>query len=48
MTLEEALAYLEEDELLEVTPAAYRLRKRILNPQEAMRARRRAMTTAED
>lgn len=42
MTLEELLAYMAEDELLEVTPADFRLRKRILDPQEAMRARRRA------
>jgi GTP-binding protein len=42
MTLEEFLAYMGEDELLEVTPADFRLRKRILDPQEAMRAKRRA------
>ena len=31
-TLEQAIAYVEEDELVEVTPKAIRLRKRILNP----------------
>ena len=32
MTLEQAIAYIEEDELVEVTPAAIRLRKRHLDP----------------
>ena len=32
MTLEKALAYIEDDELVEVTPKAIRLRKRVLNP----------------
>jgi predicted membrane GTPase involved in stress response len=31
MSLDEAIEYLEEDELLEVTPVAFRIRKRILN-----------------
>jgi len=31
-TLEQAIAYIEEDELVEVTPKAIRLRKRVLNP----------------
>ncbi len=31
-TLEQAIAYVEEDELVEVTPKAIRLRKRVLNP----------------
>jgi GTP-binding protein len=31
-TLEEALAYLGDDDLLEVTPDSLRLRKRILDP----------------
>ncbi|MBI4602235.1 MAG: translational GTPase TypA [Planctomycetes bacterium] len=31
MSIEEALEYIEEDELLEVTPATYRLRKKVLN-----------------
>jgi GTP-binding protein len=34
MSLDEAIEYLLEDELLEVTPAAYRIRKRILNTEE--------------
>jgi GTP-binding protein len=31
-TLEQAIAYIEEDELVEVTPKSIRLRKKILNP----------------
>jgi GTP-binding protein len=31
-TLEQAIAYIEEDELVEVTPKSIRLRKQILNP----------------
>ncbi len=34
MSLDEAVEYLEEDELLEVTPVAYRIRKRILNTDD--------------
>jgi len=34
MSLEQALAYIEDDELVEVTPGAVRLRKRFLDPHE--------------
>ncbi len=34
MSLDEAIEYLAEDELLEVTPKAYRIRKRILNSED--------------
>ncbi len=34
MSLDEAIEYLAEDELLEVTPESYRIRKRILNTEE--------------
>ena len=34
MSLDEAIEYLGDDELLEVTPAAYRIRKRILDTHE--------------
>ncbi len=34
MSLDEAIEYLAEDELLEVTPAAFRIRKRILDTEE--------------
>ncbi len=32
LTLEQAIAYIDEDELVEVTPKAIRLRKQVLNP----------------
>jgi GTP-binding protein len=34
MSLDEAVEYLADDELLEVTPLSYRIRKRILNTDE--------------
>ena len=34
MSLDESIEYLAEDELLEVTPSAYRIRKKILNTEE--------------
>jgi GTP-binding protein len=34
MSLDEAIEYLAEDELLEVTPLNYRIRKRILDTEE--------------
>ena len=40
MSLEEAIAYIEEDELIEVTPKSIRLRKRYLDPNERKRAAR--------
>ncbi len=41
MSLEQAIAYIEDDELVEVTPGAVRLRKRHLVPHERKRAERR-------
>ncbi|MFK7791844.1 MAG: translational GTPase TypA [Devosiaceae bacterium] len=38
MTLEKALAYIADDELVEVTPKSIRLRKRHLDPHERKRA----------
>jgi len=40
MSLEQAIAYIEDDELVEVTPAAIRLRKRYLDPHERKRFER--------
>jgi GTP-binding protein len=37
-TLEQAIAYIEEDELMEVTPKNIRLRKRFLDPNMRKRA----------
>jgi GTP-binding protein len=41
MTLEKALAYIEDDELVEVTPRSIRLRKKILDPNDRKRDERR-------
>jgi GTP-binding protein len=38
LTLEQAMAWIEDDELVEVTPAAIRLRKQYLDPNERKRA----------
>ncbi|KRB86013.1 GTP-binding protein TypA [Sphingomonas sp. Root710] len=40
MTLEQAIAYIDDDELVEVTPKSIRLRKRHLDPHERKRASR--------
>ena len=40
MTLEQAIAYIQDDELVEVTPNAVRLRKRELDPHERKRQSR--------
>jgi GTP-binding protein len=41
MTLEKALAYIEDDELVEVTPKSIRLRKKLLDPNDRKRDDRR-------
>ena len=38
MSLEQMIAYIKEDELLEVTPKSLRLRKRYLIPHERKKA----------
>src|SRR5271166_1549788 len=40
MSLEQAIAYIGDDELVEVTPKSIRLRKRLLDPNERKRASR--------
>jgi GTP-binding protein len=40
MTLEQAIAYIDDDELVEVTPKTIRLRKTHLDPHERKRAKR--------
>ena len=42
MTLEQAIAYIADDELVEVTPKSIRLRKRFLDPNERKRQARAA------
>ena len=47
MTLEKALAYIQDDELVEVTPEAVRIRKRFLDIHERKRdAKARAAAEA--
>jgi len=41
MSLEEAIAYIDDDELVEVTPKIIRLRKRLLDPHERKRDSRK-------
>ena len=42
MTLEQAITYIDDDELVEVTPQSIRLRKKLLLPHERKRASRAA------
>jgi GTP-binding protein len=46
MTLEQAIAYIADDELVEVTPKSVRLRKRLLDPNARKRAQRAAEAEA--
>ncbi|PWC30070.1 translational GTPase TypA [Teichococcus aestuarii] len=46
MSLEQAIAYIEEDELVEVTPTAVRLRKRYLDPHERKKHAKRSDSEA--
>ena len=43
-TLEQAIAYIEEDELMEVTPKNIRLRKKVLDPNMRKRAEKASKT----
>ncbi len=47
MSLEQAIAYIDDDELVEVTPKSIRLRKRFLNPEDRKRAKKQAAVAAE-
>ena len=42
LSLEQAIAYITDDELVEVTPSHIRLRKRFLDPHERKRQSRKA------
>ncbi len=44
LTLEQAIAYIDDDELVEVTPKSIRLRKRYLDPHERKRQARSAVS----
>jgi len=46
MSLERAIEFIEDDELVEVTPKAIRIRKRILGETERLRLRKRVLAGA--
>jgi len=46
MSLEQAIAYIEDDELVEVTPSAIRIRKRYLDPHERKKNNRKSDAAA--
>jgi len=46
MSLEESLDFIEDDELVEVTPEGIRLRKRILNADQRNKIRKRDQAAA--
>jgi GTP-binding protein len=48
MSLDEAIEYLSDDELLEVTPLSYRIRKRILNTEERGKQTKKAKEALEE
>lgn len=48
MSLDEAVEYLADDELLEVTPQSYRIRKRILNTDERGKQTKKAKEALEE
>jgi GTP-binding protein len=43
MSLEESLDFIGDDELVEVTPKGYRIRKRILSAQMRIKLRKRGL-----
>src|SRR5438132_9584953 len=47
MSLEQAIAYISDDELVEITPKSIRLRKRLLDPNDRRRRGRAAAAAAE-
>jgi GTP-binding protein len=42
LKLEEAISYIDDDELVEVTPKHIRIRKRLLNPHDRKKESRKA------
>ena len=46
MTLEQAISYIGDDELVEVTPKSIRIRKKLLDPNDRKRASRAAEAAA--
>ena len=45
MTLEKSIAYIGDDELVEVTPKAIRMRKRVLNAGDRIKQRKRELAS---
>jgi len=45
MSLEECLDFIEDDELVEVTPRGIRMRKRVLNAGERIKQRKRELAS---
>jgi GTP-binding protein len=41
LTLEQALEYIDDDELVEITPKSIRLRKKVLDPNERKKAEKK-------
>jgi GTP-binding protein len=48
MSIDEAIEYLADDELLEVTPASWRIRKRILNTDDRGKQQKKAKDALEE
>jgi GTP-binding protein len=46
LSLERAIEFIEDDELVEITPKALRVRKRMLNETDRLRARKREKAMA--
>jgi GTP-binding protein len=46
MSLEECLDFIEDDELVEVTPKTIRMRKRVLDAGERIKQRKREMSAS--
>jgi GTP-binding protein len=46
LSLERAIEFIDDDELVEVTPKSIRLRKRILNESDRLKARKREVTAS--
>ena len=47
MSLDEAIEYLSDDELLEITPESYRIRKRILKTTDRARSTKKTKEAIE-
>jgi len=45
MSLEECLDFIEDDELVEVTPKGIRMRKRVLNAGDRIKLRKRELAS---